>query len=102
IDVEQWKEIKQRQEHDKLQGKNILIGIDPGRKDIATCVREDLRDGSEKVTSLSNALFYNDAKVKQRQKKMRHHLREAGLTEWNRTMPSFKVFIVSEFEEAIR
>lgn len=97
-----WKAQRELKDMMALQGKTIFIGMDPGRKDIVSCVRTDLPTGAEKATSLSTAQYYNDAKMNQRKKKMRHHLRKAGLTQRNREMPSLKVFTVAQFEEAVR
>ena len=94
--------MKEKQEFDKLQGKDILIGIDPGRKDIASCVKKDLVLEEEEAISLSNAQYYNDSKMNERIKKMNTYIRESGLGSWINSMPSFKCFFINDFEENIR
>ena len=99
---DQWKKEKEEMEYQLLQDKEILIGIDPGRKDIATCVRKNLKTRKEDEFSLSNGQYYNDSKMKERLKKMRHHLREAGLNKWVLTLPSYKCSSLPELENAIK
>jgi putative transposase-like DNA-binding protein len=71
----------------------VIIGADPGRKDLLTIVT-DLGDGTTPAAKhFSNKRYYHEAKFKYRLRKQKCFLEKSGLLTWWEGVPSLKLGI---------
>jgi hypothetical protein len=84
---------KREEELRRLQGVAVdncsLVGVDPGRKEAITVVKEH-GGGEESVFSVSNGRYYHDCKFKYRLRRMELWMRGLDVDRWWQHQPSVR------------
>jgi hypothetical protein len=79
-----------------LYGKEF-VGVDPGRKDIISCVNDD-----ETKQSVSNNEYYTRSQFKYRTAKMEYLTKKENLYDWERAFPTMSKGSVNDYETYLR
>jgi hypothetical protein len=69
----------------------VLIGLDPGRKSLATLVKDYGPNRDQRVLDLSTGRYYEESGFNYRTDKQKRFLEDTGLKDWWEAVPSLKL-----------